>query len=129
MQMHCRMYNNAVTHSITPAQDKQLETDETHNNKTKNKKKIQWNWFELTDQKKQLNNLLLSSGTKLYLWLAAALHTSIMAFFQIFCAWTASWSSPHVELTQRKKREEVGAEWREDCPEQAEGIRDKSIYS
>lgn len=43
-------------------------------------------------------NLLLRHLEELHLWLAAALHTSIMAFFQIFWAWTASWSSPHVDL-------------------------------
>ena len=43
---------------------------------------------------------MLRHSKRLHLWLAAALHTSMMAFFQIFWAWTASWSSPHVDLTQ-----------------------------
>lgn len=37
-----------------------------------------------------------------HLWLAAALQTSMMAFFQIFWACIASWSSLHTEL--RKNR-------------------------
>lgn len=39
---------------------------------------------------------------RLHLWLAAALHTSMMAFFQIFWACTASWSSPHVDLRGKR---------------------------
>lgn len=36
-----------------------------------------------------------------HLWLAAARHTSMMAFLQIFWACKASWSSLHMELRER----------------------------
>lgn len=39
-----------------------------------------------------------------HLWLAAALQTSMMAFFQIFWACIASWSSLHTELRKKKVR-------------------------
>lgn len=54
-----------------------------------------------------------TKAKKLHLWLAAALHTSMMAFFQIFCACTASWSSPHVDLihTDKSRAEQRGSEW------------------
>lgn len=48
---------------------------------------------------------LVFLSERLHLWLAAALHTSMMAFFQIFWAWTASWSSPHVDLMEREREE------------------------
>lgn len=41
---------------------------------------------------------MTKENESLHLWLAAALHTSMMDFFQIFWAWTASWSSPQVDL-------------------------------
>lgn len=57
----------------------------------------------------------------LHLWLAAALQTSMMDFFQIFWAWTASWSSPQVDL-------QWGGQFK-DFKVQGGGLHNQSVLS